>query len=533
MQIKFKIRDLSIYHQTVFIGLFNIVMLISVTSTVYFFSTTSQKVVFQDSEKQAYFVAEINKLTRSVVELKSLYQVISATKAEDALKHLVDITENQKEISDLTTKLSLNKEIKNEIKEEFKSLNFYIDKVVSSGKEMNANFLSEDLVAASKNKKELDESIDRAFAILAQVSEDVRIDNAKFLQEKLKSDNFVILALTALFILIAVIVTYFVSRRVKKNLSMLVRKFKELSEENKTNSEKLFEYSVQVNENASIQADSILETVSVLSEITSMAQKNANSAALSSENLSSSQMIVQQGQQLVLEMNQSISEVRESIDLILEQVERSNKDLDGIVDIMQVISEKTSVINDIVIQTKLLSFNASIEAARAGEAGKGFSVVASEIAKLALLSGDAAKNIDDTLNTNLKHVSKIASEMKSSVSTLVDDCAEKVNHGKTQAEKCRDILDRIVKNVENIRATANQISMASNEQATGVRGINRSMDSINVASTGTKKTSEDSKRAAENLSLISENLKYNILDLERKLIGEESLHDDSSYSKVA
>jgi methyl-accepting chemotaxis protein len=70
--------------------------------------------------------------------------------------------------------------------------------------------------------------------------------------------------------------------------------------------------------------------------------------------------------------------------------------------------------------------------------------------------------------------------------------------------------------------------MASNEQATGVRGINRSMDSINVASTGTKKTSEDSKQAAENLSLISENLKDNILDLERKLIGSGDFKNEAA-----
>ena len=520
MKLKFQLSELSIYHQTVFIGVFNIVTLLALAITVYFFSTTSQKIVFRDSEKQAYFVAEINKLTRSVVELKSLYQVITATKAEDSLKFLVDVSINQKEIASLTKKLSQNADISNQIKNEFITLNQLIESVVKSGQQMNADFLSEDLSGAAKSKKTLDEYIDKSFRLLSKVSDDVRLENANFLQQKLKSDNGVIVLLTVCFIFFAAGFSIYVGHRVKKNLSSLVDRFKILSEENKNISEKLFDYSVRVNDNAGKQADSILETVSVLSEITNMAQKNAKNAALSSEGLSSSQMIVQQGQNLVLEMNQGISEVRESIELIFSQVEKSNKDLDGIVDIMQLISEKTSVINDIVIQTKLLSFNASIEAARAGEAGKGFSVVANEIAKLALLSGDAAKNIDETLNTNLKHVSKIASDMKKSVSTLVDDCAQKVNSGKTQAEKCRDILDRIVKNVENIRLTANQISLASNEQASGVKGINRSMDNINIASTETRKTSEDSKTAAENLSLISENLNFNILDLEKKLIGK-------------
>ena len=38
-----------------------------------------------------------------------------------------------------------------------------------------------------------------------------------------------------------------------------------------------------------------------------------------------------------------------------------------VVQIINQISDKTGVIDDIVFQTKLLSFNASVEAARAGE----------------------------------------------------------------------------------------------------------------------------------------------------------------------
>ncbi|MCC6138892.1 MAG: hypothetical protein IT287_09675 [Bdellovibrionaceae bacterium] len=519
MNWKINMRDLSIYNQTVFIGFFNILMIFSLAGIVYFFSSTNQKVLLTDSAKQAFFVAEINNLSRSVVELKSLYQVISATKADDALKYLVDIKNAQKDIRDLTTKLSEKTDIKVETKKEFERLNVLIDQVVASGQDMSADFLSEDLSGAAKSKKKLDHNIDEAFQLLSKVSDTVRIDNTQFLQDKLKSENVIILSLAGLFILIAVVFSYFAGSRVKESLSAIVEKFKMLSEENKEISEKLFVYSIQVNDNTSRQADSILETVSVLTEITGMAQKNATSAAQSSENLSTSQKVVQQGQRVVIEMNKSITDVRSSIDLILSQVEKSNKDLDGIVDIMKAISEKTSVINDIVIQTKLLSFNASIEAARAGEAGKGFSVVASEIAKLAILSGDAAKNIDETLNTNLKHVSKIAAEMKSSVSSLVDDCASKVSNGKNQAEKCRDILEQIVRNVENIQTTANQISLASDEQAAGVKGINRSMDNINIASTETRKTAEHSKLAAESLSELTASLKYNIYDLEKKLIG--------------
>lgn len=64
------------------------------------------------------------------------------------------------------------------------------------------------------------------------------------------------------------------------------------------------------------------------------------------------------------------------------------------------------MINEIVFQTKLLSFNATVEAARAGENGKGFSVVAVEIGKLEQISGNAAKEISELLYNSTKPVSE-------------------------------------------------------------------------------------------------------------------------------
>jgi methyl-accepting chemotaxis protein len=81
--------------------------------------------------------------------------------------------------------------------------------------------------------------------------------------------------------------------------------------------------------------------------------------------------------------NISIQELKENLSRISE-----------VFKIVQEIAEKTNVINDIVFQTKLLSFNASVEAARAGEHGKGFAVVSEEIGKLAASSGKASVEIN-------------------------------------------------------------------------------------------------------------------------------------------
>ncbi|MEE9386949.1 MAG: methyl-accepting chemotaxis protein [Nannocystaceae bacterium] len=86
------------------------------------------------------------------------------------------------------------------------------------------------------------------------------------------------------------------------------------------------------------------------------------------------------------------------LQLSSEQLKSAALRVEGFRNVMESISEKTRAIDEIVFETKLLSFNASIEAARAGEAGSGFAVVAVEISRLAEMSGDSAASIAGLLD---------------------------------------------------------------------------------------------------------------------------------------
>jgi hypothetical protein len=87
---------------------------------------------------------------------------------------------------------------------------------------------------------------------------------------------------------------------------------------------------------------------------------------------------------------------------VMSEIERSRVEIAGMIDMMAEVASQTKVINDIALQTKILSFNASIESARAGEYGHGFGVVAEEIGKLAEMSNNAAKDIEQLLRRNVE-----------------------------------------------------------------------------------------------------------------------------------
>ncbi|BAT20528.1 hypothetical protein AA0311_1919 [Asaia bogorensis NBRC 16594] len=82
--------------------------------------------------------------------------------------------------------------------------------------------------------------------------------------------------------------------------------------------------------------------------------------------------------------------------------------------------ESLRLIEDISLQTRLLSFNAAVEAAHAGGEGKGFGVVADEIRSLAHRSAEAAQVIAElvtqsreTMKTGVALTEKVASGMES------------------------------------------------------------------------------------------------------------------------
>jgi methyl-accepting chemotaxis protein len=276
----------------------------------------------------------------------------------------------------------------------------------------------------------------------------------------------------------------------------------------------------ELSEASTEQAASLQETMASIEEISAMVAQNAESAGKVLLTVTENKKSSDEGSKRVDEMIHSIDEIKNTNDMILQQMETSNKEFGHIVQIITDIGEKTKVINDIVFQTKLLSFNASVEAARAGEHGKGFAVVAEEVGNLAQMSGNAAKEITDMLTNSVKKVNEIVDTTRTKVDQLVEVGRDKIAMGQSTAQKCREVLLNIAASATSVSVMVNEITHASKEQSQGVQEINKAISQLDQVTQQNSAVAQQSSSQAELLSAQAMDLQKAVGDLVAFVTGQ-------------
>lgn len=289
----------------------------------------------------------------------------------------------------------------------------------------------------------------------------------------------------------------------------------------KQSSDDVKDASQKVAASAVEQAAAIQETVATLNEITAMVNKSVEYAKLSNDKAQSSHSIAEEGKMAVTEMVRAMDEINQSNHIIMKKVNESNDNIAGVVKIINEIANRTNVINDIVFQTKLLSFNASVEAARAGEHGKGFAVVAEEIGNLAQMSGDAAKEIREMLAVSVDKVESVVKQTGASVQKQIESGKVKVESGVSIAKRCGEVLDEVVANVGEVKQMMDEISVSSEEQAEGVSNITIAMNELDATTQMNSDVANRTSNYSEKLNTHSESLDNIVKDLEVEIFGEE------------
>lgn len=352
---------------------------------------------------------------------------------------------------------------------------------------------------------------------LLQKQSEIAFEDAQKLQKRDQMAFIFAVGVGIFLASLSVFVTYSVTKQITEisgNLSGLGETVGQVATSIASSSQNLSSSSAE-------QAAALQETTAAVEETSTTIAKNAENAKQSTQVSEQAQHTASRGKQAVDDMVTSIEEISQSNVEIMQQIDASNHEISDIVKVIAEIGNKTKVINDIVFQTKLLSFNASIEAARAGEHGKGFAVVAEEVGNLAQMSGNSAKEITEMLDGSIKKVEEIVRNTKSRVEVLVQSAKNKVQSGTVTAKRCGEILDEIVTNVTHVGSMVSEISNASQQQAQGVQEINKAMNELDTVAQQNNLASQQSSVSATELQTQVDRLKDMVHVLNSVVLGDK------------
>lgn len=315
-----------------------------------------------------------------------------------------------------------------------------------------------------------------------------------------------LLIIGSISIIVTFILGFFVAASLASALTLVTKLIHDSSTQVAKASAQVSVSSQQLAATSSEQASAVEETSASLEEMSGMVENNVRNAEQGLQGVNKVIANTQEGNESMMNLKQSMTDILDS-----------NKKIEKLVKVIEEIGDKTAIIDEIVFQTKLLSFNASVEAERAGEHGRGFAVVAQEVGNLAQMSGKAALEISTIVKASTKEAQEIATENR-----------EKVEKGGSLVENTAKILAGIEQNAKGVLSGATHIAASSKEQAAGIKQIASAMDNINKATQETASTSEESAGAGEELSSQAKNLDSLVLRLTSIVTGETGTNETNA-----
>ncbi|MEI7611182.1 MAG: HAMP domain-containing methyl-accepting chemotaxis protein, partial [Rhodospirillaceae bacterium] len=227
------------------------------------------------------------------------------------------------------------------------------------------------------------------------------------------------------------------------------------------------------------------QTLSANAEQTSRQSMAVSTAAQqASENVGTVAAATEELTASIHEVSRQVTESSRMAKGAVDEANRTNHTISGLVSAAQKIGEVVGLIHSIASQTNLLALNATIEAARAGEAGKGFAVVASEVKNLANQTAKATEEISSQIG-----------EMQS----VTGNAVQAIQGITGSIQRMSEITATIAVAVEQQGAATTEIARNILEASRGTAEVSSNIDGVTEAARVTGDEARKTLTAANDL----------------------------------
>lgn len=429
--------------------------------------------------------------TLTVLELEkeiiNTQQLITDASATGDMEVLNEAKEERSKFEKSIVKLK-NLEKDENVHKNIKELEEAFDEFYETGMRMSKAYL----VSRDAGNKVMEE-FDADSSALLTMTEKIKEKHLKELHEDFelmtantaKGELFSLVAV-AISLIVGITVGIFTVRSIVPPVTKLGDELKTIAGNVFSASNQLSGAAQELSSSSNEQASSIEETSSSLEEMAGMVENNVSNAD-EAYKLSNQ----------VREISDEADSTMTSLDSSMQEILKSNTKIEELVKVIGNIGEKTKIMDEIVFQTKLLSFNASVEAERAGEHGRGFAVVAQEVGNLAQMSGKSAQEIAEIVKTSINEAEAITGENK-----------KKVEEGNKYVGETSKKLKDIRQSAKTVSEGAKQVLDASKDQSKGIEQINSAMNQVDKATQENASISEETASSSEELSSQAESLQF-------------------------
>ena len=297
-------------------------------------------------------------------------------------------------------------------------------------------------------------------------------------------------------------------------------------EANQQISQEVLQLSQTLKVNASLQADSSLTQVSLVTQLTSSTtefSEVAGQIASATQHFSGTIETVTTGtQEIEQTANQAVEQSQEGM-IAVNRTQEASREVgqfyQALLNSLASLTEQSnnmrtilSLVRSLAQETHLLSLNAAIEAVGAGEHGERFNIIAQEVKSLADRSNQANQEvigIVSELETGIQQAAKLAEEGYAKAALMeqsVGDAGKAIGIMQDIIERTQNQVLEINQKMLSARDQINTIRVATGQQQTTTRQVLQTLQTLHLVAEQVAEGSQLVSRSALSLENTSQGL---------------------------